>query len=179
MIRRLLIGVVAASAAMAALPGSVLAHGDHDARPLAREIGAGPYVISLWQVYADTSTAMTPHLIVMFDGVRAAPPEVAVEVAVNGRSVQVVPSSTTANGFETTEGLNTGDVVAVTIAAGAGSWGLEPVVVPPPPTSMIPVDQLLYASIFLTIWVAWWVARRTARAWRRPIDRVPRNVPAS
>ena len=58
-----------AAAAMTLVPAApVLAHGDHDARPLARDLAAGPYSISLWQVYPDAGSAMTPHLIVMFDG---------------------------------------------------------------------------------------------------------------
>ncbi len=56
-----------------ALATPVLAHGDHDARPLARNLEAGPYSVSLWQVYPDFGAAMTPHLIVMFDGQAANP----------------------------------------------------------------------------------------------------------
>ena len=167
------------AAAMAALPGSVLAHGDHDARPLARGLQAGPHTISLWQVYPDSGSAMTPHLIVMFDGVRAAPPAIQVHVAVNSVSMDMRPSATTANGFQTLEGLDEGDVVTVSISDGAQAWELEPVAVPPPPTSLLPVEELLYASILLTIGSAWWVAGRTARAWRRPIAHFTRNVPAN
>ena len=57
----------AAAALMLALATPALAHGDHDARPLARHLAAGPHNISLWQVYPDAGMAMTPHLIVMFD----------------------------------------------------------------------------------------------------------------
>ena len=154
---------------MAARP--VSAHGDHDARPLARNLAAGPFTISLWQVYPDASTAMIPHLIVLFDGLAAAPPGAVVHVAVNGRSMAVLPSTTTANGFETTEGVDEGNVVAVTIADGARSWALDPVVVPPPPTSMLPMQELIYGSMFLTIATIWWAAGRFARAWRRPAVR--------
>ena len=168
-----------AAAAMAVLPGSALAHGDHDARPLVRQVPAGPYTISLWQVYADSATAMKPHLIVMFDGLGAVPPGVAVRVEVNGRSLAVGRSNTTANGFETAEGLDTGDVVAVSVVDTGGSWELDPLVVPPPATSLLPIEELLYGSIFLTIGVAWWVVRRTARAWRRPAPDVAGNVPAN
>ena len=146
-----------------------LAHGDHDARPLARDLDAGPYRISLWQVYPDAGSAMTPHLIVMFDGMAAAPPAVDVIVAVNSTPMEVQPSTTTANGRETREGLVEGDVVAVTIVDGTRTWDLDPVVVPPPPTSMLPMQELIYSSIFLTFGTAVWAARRTARAWRRPV----------
>jgi hypothetical protein len=79
------------------------------------------------------------------------------------------PSTTTSNGWETTESVAEGDVVTVTIADGTNTWELEPVVVQPPPTSLIPMTELIYVSIFLTAATAWWVARRTARAWRRPV----------
>jgi hypothetical protein len=166
MTRRLLAGAFAAVLSSLALAAPVLAHGDHDARPLARGVAAGPYSISLWQVYPDVGTAMTPHLIVMFEGGTSAPSEIV--VTVNGSPMMVHPSTTTANGWETMEGLAEGDTVLVSVAQGAQRWDLAPVVVPPPPTSMLPMAELLYTSIFLTIGFALWLAGRTGRAWRRP-----------
>ena len=166
--RRLLLGAATAIAALATLAGPVAAHGDHDARPLARNVAAGPYIISLWQVYPDVGTAMTPHLIVMFDG-GTVPATVDVVVGMNSEPMEVVPSTTTANGWETTEGVAEGDVLTVTIADGSQAWDLEPVVVPPPPTSMLPMQELIYTSIALTFGTAVWVAGRTTRAWRRPV----------
>jgi hypothetical protein len=166
--RRLLVGAFAAATSTMALGAPVRAHGDHDARPLARQLEAGPYVISLWQVYPDAGTAMTPHLIVMFDGVTSAPTAADVIVAVDSTPMEVRPSITTANGWETVDGLAEGDVVTVTISDGIEAWDLDPVVVPPAPTLMLPMQELIYASIFLTLATAWWVAGRTARAWRRP-----------
>lgn len=165
---RLFVGAVLAASSTLALATPALAHGDHDARALARHLAAGPYVISLWQVYPDVGDAMTPHLIVMFDGVSASPPEADVTVGVNATPMEVRPSNTTSNGWETTEGLAEGDVVTVTISDGTQAWDLDSVVVPPPPTSMIPMEELIYASIFLTLGTAAWVAGRTTRAWRRP-----------
>jgi hypothetical protein len=110
---------------------------------------------------------MTPHLIVMFDGVSARP-AADVTVAVDSTPMEVRPSSTTSNGWETTEGLAEGDVVTVTISDGSQAWDLAPVIVPPPPTSMLPMQELIYTSIFLTLATAVWVAGRTARVWRRP-----------
>ena len=166
--RSLLLGAIAAAISTAALAAPVVAHGDHDARPLARDLVAGPYRISLWQVYPDAGTAMTPHLIVMFDGARAAPQSAAVAVAVNAAPQEVKPSTTTANGWETTEGVDVWDVITITISEGAEVWGLGPVIVPPPPTSLLPMRELIGASILLTACAALWAARRTARAWRRP-----------
>ena len=169
MTRRLLAGVFGAAALTVALTTPVWAHGDHDARPLARQLAVGPYVVSLWQVYPDAGAAMTPHLIVMFDDGSAVPRTAAdIAVAVNSTLMDVRPSTTTGNGFETTGGLAEGDVVTVTISDGSRAWGLDPVVVPPAPTSMLPMEELIYASIFMTLGTAWWVAGRTARAWRRP-----------
>lgn len=165
---RLFVGAFVAAVWTVALVTPVLAHGDHDARPLARQLVAGPHIISLWQVYPDAGVAMTPHLIVMFDGVAAAPPAADVSVAVGSTPMEVHPSTTTANGWETTEGVAERDVVTVTISDGAQAWALGPVVVPPPPTSMLPMPELIYTSIFLTLGTALWVAGRTARAWRRP-----------
>ena len=166
--RRLFVGAVVAATLSVVSVAPVWAHGDHDARALARDLEAGPHRISLWQVYPDVGDAMTPHLIVMFDGVAAAPADVDVSVAVDSAPMEVRPSTTTPNGWETTAGVAEGDVVSVTIADGSGAWDLAPVVVPPPPTSMIPMTELIYVSIFLTAATAVWVARRTARAWRRP-----------
>ena len=167
--RRLFAGAFAAAASLVLLVTPVLAHGDHDARPLARDLSAGPYGISLWQVYPDAGTAMTPHLIVMFDGAAAVPQTADVRVALNSTPMEVRPSTTTANAWETTEGLAEGDVVTVTISDGSQAWDLAPVVVPPPPTSMLPMQELVYTSIFLTVATAVWVAGRTARAWRKPV----------
>ena len=62
MMKRLLVGAFSAATLTVVLATPVLAHGDHDARPLARELQAGPFVISLWQVYPDAGTALSPHL---------------------------------------------------------------------------------------------------------------------
>ena len=171
LMRRRLIGGMAAAASMLLLAGPVSAHGDHDARPLARYLVAGPYGVSLWQVYPDAGMAMTPHLIVMVDDTAAPPADVGVIVAVDSRPMEVRPSTTTVDAWETTAGMDEGDVVAVTISAGGQRWSLAPVTVPPPPTSMIPMPELIYTSIFLTAATAWWVLRRTARAWGRPVLR--------
>jgi hypothetical protein len=169
-VKRLLVGVFAAVAAMAMSATPALAHGDHDARPLARDLVAGEYRISLWQVYPDVGTAMAPHVIVMFDG-GVFPAAPVVTVAVDSVPMTVQPSATTSNGWETTEGVAEGDTVAVTISDGSQTWVLDPVVVPPPPTSMLPMTELIWVSIFMTAGAAWWAAGRTARAWRRPVAR--------
>ena len=163
--KRFLKSGACAAALMAVLAAPASAHGDHDARLLARNLEAGPYTVSLWQVYPDSSDAMAPHLIVMFDGET---PADGVGVDVNGRPMAVRPSTTTIVAWETTQGVAEGDVVTVTATHGTQSWSLDPVVVPPPPTSMLPMQELIYVSIFLTLGTAWWVVGRTARAWRRP-----------
>ena len=169
--RRLLVGSFAAAAWMVAMATPVAAHGDHDARPLARGLEVGPYIISLWQVYPDAGAAMTPQLIVMFDGLAASPSSTDVVVGVNSTPMEVRPSSTTSNGWETTGGIAEGDVVTVTISDGTQAWDLDPVVVPPPPTSVLPMQELVYSSIFLSAGTALWMAGRTVRAWRRPVVR--------
>ena len=161
--------MLVAIAAMAVLAAPALAHGDHDARPLARNLEAGPYTVSLWQVYPDAGTAMAPHLIVMFDGGVALAPTAELTVAVDSVPVEVVPSTTSTNGWESADGLAEGAVVEVTIIDESQSWALDPVVVPPAATSVLPMQELLYTSIALTAATTWWVARRTARAWRRPV----------
>ena len=171
MVRRALAGFAVAVAWTASLAGPVWAHGDHDARPLARHVQAGPYVISLWQVYPDAGAAMTPHLIVMFDGGGAVPAVADVTVAVDSKPTEVVPSSTTANGLETTNGVTEGDIVTLTVSDGSRAWDIDPVIVPPQPTSMLPMPELIYTSIALTLGTAVWVARRTTRAWTRPVAR--------
>ena len=171
MARRLVAGVFVGAALTLVLVAPASAHGDHDARPLARDLAAGPYFVSLWQVYPDAGAAMTPHLIVVVEGGAAVPTSADVSVSVNSTPMVVRPSVTTSNGWETMEGLVEGDVVTVTISDGSQSWDLEPVVVPPPVTSTLPMQELIYTSIALTIGTAWWVAGRTARTWRRPAVR--------
>jgi hypothetical protein len=178
MIRRFLVAATVAVVWTVTFAAPALAHGDHDARPLARGVAAGPYVVSLWQVYPDVGSAMTPLLIVMFDGLAAPPPGVTVGVTVNGTASAVHPSTTTSNGFETTGAVVEGDVVAVTVAGGGSTWELAPVVVPPPPTSLLPMEELLYGAIFLTIGTAWWMVGRAGRAWRRPSVKLTGAAPA-
>lgn len=165
--KRFLTAGAFAAALTAVLTTPALAHGDHDARALARHLDAGPYTVSLWQVYPDAGDAMTPHLIVMFDG-GSAPAEGGVRVDLNAAPTDVRPSTTTSNAWETTQGVDEGDIVTVIVSDGSQSWTLDPVVVPPAPTSMLPMQELIYVSIFLTLGTAWWIVGRTARAWRRP-----------
>ena len=167
--RRFLASLFAAASVLLVSAAPALAHGDHDARPLARNVEAGPYRLSMWQVYPDAGMAMTPHLIVMYEPGTAVPASTAISVAVNGAPVEVIPSTTTANAWETTMGLEKDDVVAVTLSDGTQSWDLSEVVVPPPPTAWLPMQELIYVSIALTAGTAWWVAKRTTRAWRRPV----------
>ncbi len=152
---------------MLALASPALAHGDMDAHPLARDMRAGPYTVSLWQVYPDTAGAMDPHLIVMAHGsVDAAPvTDVAVEV---GSSRLAVTPSTTANGWEADGNVVKGDIVSITISDGTQGWRLDPIVVGQTTTSMLPMQVLIYISSALTAVTALWVASRTFRAWRRP-----------
>ena len=164
----MLAGGLLAAAWSVAIAAPVLAHGDHDARPLVRETPAGPYAVSVWQVYPDAGTATTPHLIVMFDGLAAAPAGADVRVAINGTDVLMHRSTTTENGWESNAGVGPWDNIAVTIAEGGEAWHLDSIVVTPPPTSMLPMRELVYASIVLTVAAALWALRRTARAWRRP-----------
>ncbi|MGH8949408.1 MAG: hypothetical protein ACRDXF_11165 [Acidimicrobiia bacterium] len=159
--------LIALMAAMAfALPA--IAHGDHDARPLLRRAEVGPYTVSLWQVYPDAGSAISPHLIVMFDD--GTPDEgTVVSVRVGSENVHVMPSLTTTGAWETMTGVEPEDVVSVTISERGEAWSVPTVVIPPPLTSVLPMRALIAISIFLATAVAWWVVSRTALAWRRPI----------
>ena len=161
--------MLVAACCLLLLAAPAAAHGDHDARPLARHLTAGPYTLSLWQVYPDAGDAMFPHLIVMVDGVAVLPAGTGLAVTVDAAPLKVHPSVTTANAWESMECLPEGSEVVVTVSDGAGSWALDPVVVPPATTSMLPMQELIYVSIALTAGTAWWAARRAARAWRRPV----------
>ncbi len=146
-----------------------LAHGDHDARPLLRNAEAGPYGVSLWQVYPDVGSSVVPHLIVVLDGTPSDGATV-VSVTVGETSVEVVPSMTTERAWETTVGVEPGDLVEVRVTDDDGSWALDTVTIPPPLTSVLPMRALIMISIFLATGVAWWAAGRTAQAWRRPLQ---------
>lgn len=169
LMRHLLLGALTSAVLLVGLAAPVLAHGDHDARPLARRLAAGPFQVSLWQVYPDAGTSMTPHLIVVFDGAQVPSASVVVGVEVNATVTAVQRSSTTVGGWETSAGVAEGDVVTVTISDAGRTWDLGPIIVPPAPTSMLPMEELIYLSMFLTIGTAWWAASRTARAWRKPM----------
>ena len=166
--RRLFTGALAAAVWTVGLATPALAHGDHDARALARDLEAGPYRISLWQVYPDAGDAMAPHLIVVFDGRGAVPAGATISVAVNASPMPVVRSATTPNGWETLAGVADYDAVMVTISEGGQTWGLDPVVVAPAPATLLPMRELLWTAIGLTAAAAIWMLGRTARAWRRP-----------
>ncbi len=175
---RLALATLFAVVAIATPAPPVSAHGDHDARPLARALPAGPYLVSLWQVYADAGDDLTPHLIVMVEDSPAADTagaaaRVDLRVAVNARPIEIRPSATTAMAWEGGEGLDVGDAVSVTIVGGAETWDVGTVVVPPAPSSLLPMRELIYLSIALTAGAAIWAARRTARAWRRPAVQAP------
>ena len=96
--RRLIRAALYAVAASLVLVMPVLAHGDQDARPLARDLKAGPYVISLWQVTLDAGPLIGPHLIVMFDGGPAVSTVAEVGVAVNAQPLTVVARATGTDG---------------------------------------------------------------------------------
>jgi hypothetical protein len=151
-----------------AVPLPALAHGDHDARPLLRHSALGHYTVSLWQVYPDVGSAMTPHLIVMFDD-QPAGADTVIAATVNSESVELIPSMTTPGAWETVTGVAADDVVTVTVSDSEGSWSTPTVVIPPPLTSMLPMRALIALSIFLATAVAWWIGGRAAQAWRRPI----------
>lgn len=168
MLRRRLAGILAGAGIALAVAVPAFAHGDHDARALARSLEAGPYRISLWQVWPDAGSAMEPVVIVLFDGLASVPAGIEVEVQVNGVPVTAGPSTTTPNGWETHAGVGAADVVTVSIADGPSVWHLGAVVVPVPPTSMLPMRELLIATIVLTAIAAVWVLARTRRAWRWP-----------
>jgi hypothetical protein len=165
---RLVLGVVMVLAWLLATAAPASAHGDHDARPLLRGAAAGPKSVSLWQVYPEAGSAMTPHLIVMFDG-PAPGPGTEIMVRLGSTPVEVIPSVTTPGAWETVAGVGTDDQVTVTVSSSEGSWTLPTIVIPPPLTSILPMRLLIAVSIFLATAVAWWAAGRTARAWRRPL----------
>ena len=163
------IALIAISLLLLPLPVlPAFAHGNHDARPLVRRAETGPYSVSLWQVYPDVGSAMTPHLIVIFDDL-APGPDAGVLVDVGSSRVDVIPSMTTPGAWETTVGVETDDLVTVTISNNEGAWAMPTVIIPAPLTSILPMRLLVATSIFLATAVAYWAAGRTARAWRRPL----------
>ena len=126
MLGKLLLGAFAAATSMVVLASPVLAHGDHDAQPLARHLAAGPFIISLWQIYADAGVTMTPHLIVMFD-------EGAADIPAGRRhrdgELQADGSAAVADDVKRMgnhEGVVERDVVTVTISDGSRAWDARP-----------------------------------------------------
>jgi hypothetical protein len=145
------------------------AHGQHDALLIARDLAAGPYVISLWQISTDAGTSVTPHVIVMFDEAAAAAPADGVVVSVNGTPVDTYRSMATANAWETVQGVAEGDRVGVSISAGDQHWTFGPAAVPPPQSTGLPMKEIVIGSFLLTLRVASWGAARAIRRWRQPM----------
>jgi hypothetical protein len=161
------IAVVSAVLSVMALSSPVLAHGGDDAQAVARNLPAGPYNISLWQVDAPSGATYAPHVIVMFDGGAPAPMS-GVVVYANGSAMDTYRSTTTPNSWETTQGVVEGEALSVSISDGVTVRQVGPVVVPAPPTSMLPMREVVLAFILLTAATLWWMAARAARGRRRP-----------
>jgi len=143
----------------------VLAHGEGDARALLRDVTAGPYTVSLWDVDGNSAMSMAPHVIVMFDGPM---PTSGVTVSVNATPIEVHVSTTTANGWETSQGVAIGDQLTVAISEEGHGWQVGPVIVEPVQAPIPMLKEVILASILVTVRVLWWAARRTGKVWRRP-----------
>ena len=51
---------------LAFAPSPASAHGENDARAIAKGLAVGPYEISVWQVIGDHDSAMSSHVVVDF-----------------------------------------------------------------------------------------------------------------
>lgn len=151
------------------LASPVSAHGENDARPIARDLAVGPYVVSLWQVIGDHGSGMSAHVIVDFQ-TDAPGEDDSVLLAVDGSAHAVLEasSSPTLEGVWLTSGsVDFGDEVRVGVGTGGREAWSEAVSVPSPPSDALPMGLIISGAALFTILVVMWLARRFRRAWRR------------
>jgi hypothetical protein len=156
---------------LAFAPSPASAHGENDARAIAKDVTVGPYEISVWQVIGDHDSAVSSHVVVDFGTTGVAPGEtllVAVESA--RRSSLVASQANRTDGMWQTAGaVGFGDVIRIRISDDAGEWRSQSLTVPQPPRQTLVVKAMFALTIFFSTVAALWLGQRARRVWSRPL----------
>ena len=145
------------------------AHGENDARAIARDVAIGPYTASVWQVIGDHGTTSSAHVVVDF-GTQAPTPQDSIVVAIVAPAPDTLPaslSSASDGTWQTNGAVEFGDVIQVGVAADSGEWWSQSLTVPHPPGGSTPMRVLMGLTVALSVVAIVWLGRRTKRAWRR------------
>ena len=145
------------------------AHGENDARAIARNVAVGPYTASVWQVIGDHGTTSSAHVVVDF--AEEAPTSLdSIVVAIVAPTQNTLPGSlwSASDGtWQTTGAVDFGDVIRVGVATDSGEWWSLSLTVPHPPGGSTPMRVLMGLTVVLSIVAIVWLGRRARRAWRR------------
>lgn len=174
--------LVVLAATWVLLPVPALAHGENDARPIAKNEAVGPYRITLWQVIGDHGSALSAHVVVDFGDVEPAQGEavlVAVEADESAESAALTASRSEAVGgmWQTADAVGFGDVIRVGVAGEHGQWWSSDLTVPPPPGETLLAKVAFALVVFVSTVILLWMIRRARHVWARPTT--PLSVTAS
>ena len=145
------------------------AHGENDARPIARDVAVGPYTASVWQVIGDHGTTSSAHVVVDF-GTESPTPQDSVVVAIVAPTPDTLPASlsSVSDGIWQTNGaVEFGDVIQLSIATDSDEWWSQSLTVPQPPGGSTPMRVLMGLTVVLSAIAIVWLGHRAKRAWRR------------
>lgn len=162
--------LVAATAMWLAAPlASAEAHGENDARLIVRGAQIGPYTVSLWNVLGDASSDLPAHIIVMTEGVSFSDESVVV-VDAGGQNLAATPSATIDGAWETITGIEPGTDITLRVADAGGHWTSQSFAIPHPLEPNAFSRIIASFAVFVTTAAAYWLLRRTAQVWRRPVS---------
>ncbi len=171
--------LVALAATWVLLPVPALAHGENDARPIARNEAVGPYRITLWQVIGDHGSDLSAHVVVDFGDVEPAEGEtVLVDVEADADLALTASRSEAVDGmWQTANAVGFGDVIRVGVAGEHGQWWSSDFTVPPPPGETFLAKVAFALVVFVSTVILLWMTRRARHVWARPTS--PLSVTAS
>lgn len=145
------------------------AHGENDARAIARDVAIGPYTASVWQVIGDHGTTSSAHVVVDFDAETPISTDsiVVAIVAPTQDTLAASPRSASDGTWQTSGEVAFGDVIQIGVVANSSEWWSLSLTVPHPPGGSTPMRVLMGLTMVLSIVAIVWLGRRARRAWRR------------
>ncbi len=152
---------------MVVLSSPAWAHGENDARPIARDVQTGPYVATLWQVIGDHGSSLSSHLVVSFgEHSPTAGDVVVIEVGgAAGGTLEASPTSATQ--WSTAATAEFGADVRIGVSTESGAWWSQSTTVPRPPSALLPMRALMAVFAFVSTLVIAWLGKRARRAWAK------------
>ncbi len=153
------------------------AHGENDARSIARDAQLGPYAFTLWQVIGDHGAQRSAHVVVDF-GDHAPAKGTSLIVAVDSAATPLVAtrSGDVPGMWQTAGAVGFGDVIRVGLVDGDTQWWSSPFEVPQPPGETLVGKAAFSLALFASTLVLVWMGRRTRQVWSRPRHSHPVNA---